>query len=180
MCIKFSYIHVLKFCCYDLNHSFPGQVRFYCFPFINHFLTHIVMPWSFFKEFSSACNWKQNFQFSFLETQNTFFVIATSFCIGWNHGSEFHEFKLLEKKKTEFSIHICRSLPLMHLATSMLTWHNWSKSISQWILTVLMAKKNRKKSDLLMFWLTSNHKNMVFFASHSKCSLFFFDKRLDA
>ena len=50
------------------------------------------------------------------------------------------------KKKTEFSIHICRSLPLMHLATSMLTWHNWSKSISQWILTVLMAKKNRKKS----------------------------------
>ena len=90
--IKFSYIHVLKFRCHDLNHSFPGQARFYCFPFINHFLTRIVMPWSFFKEFSSACNWKQNFQFSFLETQNTFFVIATSFCIGWNHGSEFHEF----------------------------------------------------------------------------------------
>ena len=42
--IKFSYIHVLKFCCHDLNHSFPGQARFYCFPFINHFLTHIVMP----------------------------------------------------------------------------------------------------------------------------------------
>ena len=60
MCVSNFQVHlftnVLKFWCYEPNLCSPGQGRFYCFPFVHHFLTHSCLM---FTEFSSACNWKQ-------------------------------------------------------------------------------------------------------------------------
>ena len=102
MCIKFSEVNILKFCCYDLNHSLPGQARSFCFPSIHHFLTHTVISWSLLTEFSSACNWKQTSQSTSLKHLMHFLWLQL-FCIGWNHDSEFLKFYLLLKKKTKDS-----------------------------------------------------------------------------
>ena len=74
--------HPIKFCRYDLNHCLPGQARFYCFPIIHHFLTHIVMPWSLFTEFSSAYNLKQTSQSPSLKHRMYFLWLQLFFVLG--------------------------------------------------------------------------------------------------
>ena len=60
---------------------------------------------------------------------------------------------------------------------SMFTYSNWIQSISYWISTLSMALDSHQYITkhqaiyLTLLWLTSNHKNMVFFIFHSKKQL---------
>lgn len=85
---------------------------------------------------------------------------------------------------------VSRSVPWKML--KMFVRDNQLKTISRWILTVLMAHVSQqivnncqavncfiKVTYVLMFWPNGNHNNMVFFALQQK-QLVFLNKRLDA